>query len=383
MPGSVPIAEEEDTSFKVVGYYPSWAMYRNPSFQPVNINTDLVTHINYAFEKLNDQGEIVLFDPWADIDHRTDWNTELPYWGNFKQLKELKEKNPKLKTLVSIGGWTLSDVFSSIAADPQKTQNFVNSSIQFCENYGFDGIDIDWEFPGFAEHSGRPEDKANYTKFLEALYNASKSHQPPLLVTIAAPAAPPHTNNIELDKIHNFVDWVNIMAYDYNGPWEPGSGITNFNAPLHQTEKGNPVYNDESTVVLYLSQGVPPKKIVLGMPLYGRSYAGVISQYDGLFSPYSGVGAGTTEEKGIRFFSDIKANLLRTYMRFWDEQSKVPYLFNANEKEFISYDDEDSLALKAQFVKEKQLGGAMVWDLSMDSMPNWNAMKAINQALKD
>jgi chitinase len=188
-------------TFKIVGYYPNWAIYRQPAFQPKDIDAKLLTHINYAFVKVDVQGNLILFDSWADIDYRSDWNSEKPYWGNFLQLKELKEKNPHLKTLFSVGGWTLSDTFSALAASKQARQNFIQQCITFCEKYGFDGVDIDWEYPGFAEHNGHPEDKENFTLLLKELDQAAKAHEPPLLVTIAAPAGPWHYKNMEVDVI--------------------------------------------------------------------------------------------------------------------------------------------------------------------------------------
>jgi chitinase len=110
---------------KIIGYYPNWAIYRNPSLKPLEINGALMTHINYAFIKVDGAGNLILFDPWSDTDYRSDWNSERPFWGNFHQLNELKKKYPHLKTLFSVGGWTLSDPFSEMAASPQARKNFV------------------------------------------------------------------------------------------------------------------------------------------------------------------------------------------------------------------------------------------------------------------
>lgn len=364
--------------FKIVGYYPNWAMYRQPAFLPKDINAKLLTHVNYAFVKVDEQGNLVLFDSWADTDHRSDWNSEKPYWGNFLQLAELKKNHPHLKTLFSVGGWTLSDPFSEMAAHSNSRKNFVRQCLEFCEKYHFDGIDIDWEYPGFAEHHGRPEDKENFTKLLKELHQAAKTHEPPLLVTIAAPAGPLHYQNMEVGIIHRYLDWINLMGYDFHGPWGGGEDeITNHHSALYPAEKGNPLYNVDSAVSYYLSEGVPHSKIVVGMPLYGRSY----SRAEGLFGAHKGIGEGTTSEAGIRFFSDIKQNLLSSYIRFWDDEAKVPYLYNAKTQQFISYDDEESLALKCRYIRNHQLGGAMVWELGLDTRPDWAAMKTIYRTL--
>ena len=257
----ITLASLHAEPYKIVGYYPNWAIYRQPSFKPAHIPTDLVTHINYAFIKVDTQGNLILIDPWADTDYRNDWNSEKPYWGNFLQLQELKKQKPELKTLASVGGWTLSDPFSAMAASPQARSHFVQQCLEFCDRYHFDGIDIDWEYPGFAEHQGRPEDKTNFTLLLKELYAAAKSHEPPLLVTIAAPAGPFHYRHLDLEIIHNYLDWFNLMAYDFHGPWGGSEDLmTNHHAALYPSEQGNPELNVDHAVNHYLSVGVPARK---------------------------------------------------------------------------------------------------------------------------
>ncbi len=369
---------------KIIGYYTNWAIYRNPSFKPQDINVNLVTHINYAFAQVDTSGNILLFDSWADIDYRSDWNTEKPYWGNFRQLYDLKQAHPQLKTLISIGGWTLSDTFSAMAASPTARANFAQKCVEFCKKYNFDGVDLDWEYPGFAEHNGRPEDKHNFTLLLQTVSAALKAQNPPLLLTIAAPAGPNHYNNMEVDLIHPYLDWINLMCYDFHGPWGgEEDAVTNHLSALMPSQVGNNQFNVAATVNFYLSKGVPSQKLVLGIPLYGRSYANANSTPTGLFSTYSGPGRGTTEEAGFVFFSDIKKNLLSTYQYYWDSQASAAYLYHPTSKEFISFDSEEALALKGQYIKSLNLGGAMIWELGTDTRPAWQGMTTIFNSLKD
>jgi chitinase len=369
------------SDFKIIGYYADWAIYRNPKFFPKDINPKLVTHINYAFLKVETNGMVTLYDRDADIGYRDDWNTQRPYWGNFYQLSQLKKANPHLKTLISVGGWTLSDTFSEMAAHDESRQRFIEEIILFCKKYDFDGIDLDWEYPCFEEHQGQPRDKKNFTLLLQELHEAAKKQSPPLLLTIAAPAGPWHYKNIEIAKIHHYLDWINLMTYDFNGPW-PDTTVTNHHSALYPTKQGNKDLNVESAVRHYLEQGVPPQKIVVGMPLYGRSFANVPPSKDGLFSPYSGRGTGTTEEQGLRFFYDIKNNLSANAQLFWDDSSKVPYMYLPYSREWITFDDENSLRLKCEWLKKMGLGGAMVWELGLDVRPTWLAMRAINKTLE-
>ncbi|MBI2774460.1 cellulose binding domain-containing protein [Candidatus Dependentiae bacterium] len=363
---------------KIVGYYANWSIYRTPAFYPQNINASLITHLNYAFLKHDVAGNVALFDSWADVEYRDNWNVEKPYWGNFRQIYDLKQKYPHLKTLISVGGWTLSDNFSQMAANAQARANFVSQCIAMCDQYNFDGIDIDWEYPNFAEHNGQAQDTQNFTQLLKELYQAAKAHSPQLLVTIAAPAGPNHYQDIEVSKIHNYLDWINIMCYDFAGSWDTKTG---HHAPLYQPVQGEPKFNASDAVSYYESQGVPPEKIVMGIPLYGRSYANVNSTTDGLYAPFNGAGTGTTEEAGYRFFSDIKKNLLGTYTRFKENQAQAPYLFNLNNHEFITYDDEESIALKCNYIKQHNYGGAMIWELGLDT-PAWDGITTIVNNLK-
>ncbi len=367
-------------------------MYRSPSFKPESIAADKVTHINYAFAKIDVNGNISLTDSWADVEYRDDWNTQKPYWGNFRQLYDLKQDHPQLKVLISIGGWTLSNEFSPMAASAQARANFVQQCIEFCETYDcFDGVDIDWEYPCFSAHNGQPEDKENFTKLLQELYAALKAHDPPLLLTIAAPAGNWHYENIELEKIHQYLDWINLMTYDFHGAWGGSEdSVTNHQAPLYAALYGSDKSNVDSAVQGYLAKGVPAEKLVVGLPLYGRSYAGAVSTADGLYSAYSGIGSGTTAEQGVRFFSDIKNNLLSEYTMYWDVDCRVPYLHNENPQsplfgEFICYDDEVSIEEKCVYVKENQLGGVMVWELGLDTWAtgNWDAVSVMEEELKD
>lgn len=368
------------SGYRVIGYFPNWGMYRNPAIYPHDIDANLVTHINYAFTKVDTAGNIQLFDPWADTDYRQDWNSQKPYWGHFRELYDLKQKHPHLKTLVSVGGWTLSDTFSEMADNAQARKNFAQNAVRFCKQYDFDGVDIDWEYPGFAEHKGRPQDTVNFTLLLEELHRAAKANNPPLLVTIAAPAGPWHYKNTDVANIHQYLDWINLMTYDFHGAWG-GEDVTNHHSALYVGTQGHPELNVDSAVRYYLEQGVPADKLVVGMPLYGRSFGNVKSSSTGLYSGFTGAGKGTTAEVGMRFFHDIKQNLLPTYQYHWDNQAKVPYLYNPSTQEFVTYDNEDSLRLKCQYIKEKNLGGAMVWELGLDVRPSWDCMRAIVEEL--
>lgn len=361
-------------AYEIVGYYPNWAMYRTPSFKPEQIDGSIMTRVLYAFVDHNTEGKLRLIDPWADIDYQTAGDPQLPYQGNFKQLYELKKKYPKLKTMLSVGGWTLSNNFSVMAANPIARKTFAQECVAYCQKYHFDGIDIDWEYPTMADHAGRPEDTTNYTLLLQELYAAAKAAKPQLLVSIAAPAGEQFYTKIELDKIHQYLDAINIMTYDFAGTWDKE---TNHQANIQTTGKSK--YSIDKAINYYLSQGVPAKKIILGIPLYGRSFANAAATPTGLYSTFSGSGKGTFEP-GMAMYYDLK-NRMAEYQEHWDDQAQASYLFNPTTKEFVTFDSEKAFATKCDYIKKKGLGGAMVWELGGDQIPQWNAMKYINNCL--
>ncbi len=396
----VPVGPIKEFKRILVGYFPNWFLYKKdhiPEFQAKDIQAQYLTHINYAFAKpytSDGNGNVLsykvsLTDPWADIQYPSGSATDIE--GHIKQLQELKKTYPHLKVLISIGGWTIwkegppAGKFSKLSADPNLRKEFIDSAIELCEKYAFDGIDIDYEYPGFAANGGNAQpgvDKINYTKLLEELHDAARSKG--LLLTIAAPAGPQHMANIEFDKIVKLVDWINLMAYDFHGAWVGSSEdlVTNHNAPLYAPKVGNPLFNVHSAVDAYLKAGVPSDKLVMGLALYGRSYAGVQSNSDGLYSSYKEAGPGTDEnEPGMLMYYDIAQRMLSSYTRYWDNITKTPYLFNKETKIFISYDDKESLGQKIDYIKAKKMAGGMIWSLA-NASEQWDLVKYINEALE-
>ena len=369
---------------RVVGYYPAWGIY-DRSFEIADLPGEKLTHVNYAFAKLVG-GQCVLGDPWADVERHLPgdpWSgpgSEAPYFGNFHQLDLLQEQHPNLKTLISVGGWTWSGNFSDAALTPASRAQFATSCADFMETYGFDGIDIDWEYPGgggLASNTSRPQDTENFTLLLQAVRNeldtrgaASNRHY---LLTIAAPAGAGKIANIEVEQIHSLLDFINIMTYDFNGPW---SAVSNFNAPLHPSSgdpTSTPGANADAAIQNYLGRGVPSDKLVLGVPFYGRAVQGVANVNGGLFQSYTGTPLGTWDDAssgatGMFDYADIAANYLGQpgINAHWEPDAGVPWLHKPSSGLFLSYDDPASLALKKQYVLANGLGGVMIWEMSSD-----------------
>ncbi|OMF90602.1 chitinase [Paenibacillus sp. FSL R7-0273] len=407
--GSVKTAKAAGNDYKIVGYYASWAAYGR-AFNVADIDATKMNVINYAFADIcwngvhgnpdptgpnpatwtcqNEQGQaisvpngtIVLGDPWIDAQKSFgDDKWDDPIKGNLKQLWKLKEKNPNLKTMISVGGWTWSNRFSDVAATAATREVFANSAVDFIRKYKMDGVDLDWEYPvsgGLAGNSYRPEDKQNYVlllqKIREKLNAAGTADGKTYLLTIASGASPTYVQNNNLSGIAAVVDWINIMTYDFNGSWNTTTG---HNAPLYYdpatastglTEPQN--YNIDKAVTTHLGAGVPASKLVLGMPFYGRGWGGAPATGNGQYQVSAGISSTGTWEKGNYDFNDLEANYINKngYTRYWNNVAKVPYLYNPSTQTYISYDDAESLGHKISYLKSKGLAGAMFWETSGD-----------------
>ena len=361
----------------LIGYYPSWVASRGVFLK--NIAYDKLTHINYAFSNVSEKGKCILGDVAADIGRiysaeesitGKDDKSKATFHGNFNQLLELKKKYPDLKVLISIGGWSWSGNFSKAAADDTSRKQFASSCVElYLEQYAgvFDGLDIDWEYPisgGLVP--GNAVDKLNYTLLLQEIRSQldklGQKHNQHYLLTIAAPVGISNIHNFDLPGIAASVDWINLMGYDFHGTWDT---TTNFNAPLFQSSKdpSDASLNVDSAVQTYLSSGVPAEKLVLGVPFYGRGWAGVPDTDHGLYQLAQGAAPGTYEAGSFEF-KDLEEKYLPTWQSYWSEEAQVPWLYDPVSQTFISYDDARSLEAKAGYARDQGLAGVMIWELS-------------------
>lgn len=369
------------TSGRVIGYFAAWGVYGR-DYHVADVPAHLLTHINYAFANISDDGRCVLGDPYADTDKAypgDSWD-EGAKRGSFHQLAILKQAHPHLKTLISVGGWTWSAKFSDVALTPASRATFATSCVDFMIEHGFDGIDIDWEYPvggGLPSNVTRPEDKQNYTLLLQELRSRldarGASDGRSYLLTIAAPAGPSTIANMPASDMHAHLDWINLMTYDFHGGWSP---MTNFHAPLAASSTDpspDPATRDhlnvQSAVQAYRNAGVPADKLVVGVPFYGRGWASVAPQGNGLYQSFSGLPQGTWEA-GVFDYHDLAAHYVPTYTRTWHDEARVPWLYDAGSGIMISYEDPESIGHKTAYVRSEGLGGVMFWELSGDTSGN-------------
>ena len=347
-------APQATKSVKVIGYYADWTATRYPL---AGIPADKLTHVNYAFGKIA-------------ADNRLTWNAavavEQVYPGDcaepgcphglFNQITLLKQKHPHLKFLISVGGWTDSGPFYEMAANEPSRETFAESCAGFLKTYPqFDGIDIDWEHPvAGGLQPGDPRDARNYVLLLASL---RKAIGPNKLLTIAASASPRGIDPIEYTDMAGILDWVNVMTYDFHS----GGKIAGFNSPLYNhDDPSSSRRNLHDAVQAILAKGIPRAKLVPGVPFYGRGWQGVES------SQVWNTGTGTLRVGG---YSTIAETLLKSpeYVRYWDDVAKVPWLYNPAKKEWITYEDPQSMRLKGEYIVAQNLGGAMFWELSNDN----------------
>ncbi|MDH6097331.1 glycoside hydrolase family 18 protein [Anabaenopsis sp. FSS-46] len=339
-----------------------------------NLNGD--TSVDAPFNKLTH-----LFYSFADV--KPDGTVTLPQdaAGDIAKLQEIKAQNPNLKIMLSIGGAMEPDFTSAVGDNSTSTtrENFVNTAIQLMNTHGFDGLDIDWESPKQTENQ----------EYLDLLKRLDQALPTGKLLTTATMASQWYlegsgdyklaadlnwngTTQSVLAHTSDIVDFINVMSYDYKGTWAADRTTG------HQAALGNTTTPDTVAwaVDYYKTKGVDPKDIVMGLPLYGRTWTGVEpgSNNDGLFQ------SGTpTLSDGITYRELYNKLGTNGYQYFWDDSAKVPYIYSDEQKVFHTYEDTRSIGAKTDYVKEQGIGGAFFWEIPGD-LPINNSNSLINAA---
>lgn len=378
----------------IVAYYAGWAA--RSGHHIADIDASMLSHIIYAFANIGPDFNITFGDRSIDIDkHFSGDDPDAPFKGNFNQLLKLKEKHPHVKTLIGIGGWTWSGLFSDVALNDDRRHAFARSIASFVTKYGFDGVDIDWEYPvsgGLPDNIRRPEDKQNFTLLMKTIREHLDEQQAidgkHYTLSFAAAAPSFYIENVDLSSLHRFVDFINLMAYDIHGPWDQKTGLL---APLFRDPESafDSTWSVDDAVKSYIKEGVPKEKIIVGIPFYGYKYSGVIvndghspTQHTPTLprkTPSEGLHARYTKAVSVPYRiianSAWKAN--NEYVQH--ATARVPYALT--DTTFYTFENSHSISEKGAYIKQKQLGGAMIWEISQDTKDH-ELLRSLYDALK-
>ncbi|KAK8109310.1 hypothetical protein PG984_015111 [Apiospora sp. TS-2023a] len=367
-PQPKPSVGPSNTQKRIIGYWESWnSQHACGTMSPGEIPVTLLTHLNVAFGYINSAFQVTNMDGVAP---------EL-----YKSIGDVKSRNPSIKLIIALGGWTFSDpgpwqdIFPTMVSTEANRATFIRNLLGFLSEYGYDGVDFDWEYPGAGDRGGSKQDGVNYTAMLKELRAAIDASGKGYIVTFTAPTSYWYLQNFDIENMVRYVDWVNLMSYDLHGVWDSDNPIgSQVLAHTNLTEI-------DLALDLFWRAGVDPADLVLGLGLYGRSFQLTDSSCWKPGCKFSGPGeAGPcTATPGILSFREIKQIIQSTgASSYLDTEAAVRYLVYGNNS-WISFDDEATFRAKINHANKNGLGGLMVWAVDLDDN-GLNALNAISDA---
>ncbi len=420
-------AQTTDLNRKIVGYFPEWA-YKSEAqgyFDVADLQWEELTHIQYSFCMVDEKTNKITFgDKKAAIEEtfeghelthngkKIELDKTLPYKGHFNVMQVMKKQYPDVKLLMSVGGWAGSRGFYTMMDTDAGIDTFTNSCVDFIRQYGFDGIDIDFEYPSSTPTCGNPADsdvseprraKINerYNVMMKELRKkldaASKQDGKNYLLTAAVTASSWVLGGVSDNSYAKELDFLSVMSYDFHGGWnEFVENLANIYPDPQDTETTGmlmPTLNMDWAYRYY--RGVlPPEKILMGIPYYSRGWENVTGGTNGLHgkskTPASGKynvwgddlnGDGVLEPAGANPLWHILnlADKDSNFKKYWDDAGKVPHYWQDNEKVFLSFEDTQSINERVKYIQDKNLGGALIWVMNGDYGENPNYVPGSNK----
>lgn len=274
--------------------------------------------------------------------------TDKSFGGYMNQLVPKAHSNG-VKVMVALNN---ASVLKNIFANSSLRASFVTNLITTCKTYGFDGVDLDYEYPTSSAEG------TNIKNFITELYNAAQADaavNKPFSITMAVAFGNFASQYLDFNALSNYCDWYNVMTYDYDATW---TTVFGHNAPLYKDAASPHNNNCNASIMDYYKnqRGIPANKLVLGLPFYGYKY----SNYTYLY------GSKTTSNGDGLKYSDVYFSYLNKpgWVRNWSSSAQVPYLVNSGTGQMISYDDSASIAIKCDYASNNYFRGVMVWELS-------------------
>ena len=333
--------QESETNRVALAYVTSWS-----SIMP---DTDDITHINYAFGHVNESFNGVMINRSSRPNSNNANDVRATSEDRLRSIVELKKQKPTLKILLSIGGWG-SGRFSEMAADEPNRLAFAADCQRVVQEFGLDGIDLDWEYPtsSMSGISSSPDDMNNFTLLMRDIRNAIGKDK---LLTFASAA---NAKYVDFVAVEPYVDFVNIMTYDINV-----DGYAH-HAGLFRSELTGNGHSCEESVNLHVEAGIPIHKLVLGMPFYGHGRDSVPRSitFRNMIIRNDVTGVGLVNRRDIVH--------LKGHRDMWDDEAKVPYWVDSDGKFVLSYENTKSIAIKCEWLNQKGMLGAMYWEYSGD-----------------
>lgn len=357
----------------IAGHMLSWTVY-GEKYHVSDIPAERLTHLIYGYANINDRGEVVHGDLFADVrnSYPGDNPTSKTYRGNFRQMQLLKKKQSDLKLILSVGGWKWSERFSDAALTEESRRRFTKSLIKYIKKYHFDGVEIDWEYPmrgGEAGNIERPEDGENFVLLLSEIRQQLKQleveEKKEFELFAVLSTIPKTLEGLDLKRVSEQVDYLSLLTYNYYGFW----GLeTAHQAPLHGVLLNNGESSSDISkyVRRLIDLGIPPGKILFSISPLATSWAGVPDKNNGRFQQAERIPAGAYDENDDKTGTYGYSHILKmledpSYHLYWDDQAKASYLYNRNEEggHFVSFESRRSLDLKLDFVQDMKLGGVI------------------------